>query len=56
MQRIPYLLVVGAREMENGTLAVRTRDGEDLGTMALDAFQDHLARDIASRGRSCLEN
>ena len=56
LQRIPYLLVVGAREMENGTLAVRTRDGEDLGTMALDAFQDHLARDIASRGRSCLEN
>ena len=56
LQRIPYLLIVGAREMENGTLAVRTRDGEDLGTMALDAFQDHLARDIASRGRSCLEN
>ena len=56
LQRIPYLLVVGAREMENGTLAVRTRDGEDLGTMALDTFQGHLARDIASRGRSCLEN
>jgi len=56
LQRIPYLLVVGAREMENDTVAVRTRDGEDLGSLSLTNFQDHLATDIASRGRSSLEN
>jgi threonyl-tRNA synthetase len=56
LQRIPYLLVVGAREMENATVAVRTRGGKDLGSLSLEAFQDHLAADIASRGRSCLEN
>ena len=56
LQRIPYLLVVGAREMENGTLAVRTRGGEDLGSMSLQDFKAHLAADIASRGRTCLEN
>jgi threonyl-tRNA synthetase len=38
MQRIPYLLVIGDREKETGSVAVRTRSGEDLGTMALDDF------------------
>ena len=33
LQRVPYLLVVGDREKENGAVAVRTRSGEDLGTM-----------------------
>jgi threonyl-tRNA synthetase len=56
LQRIPYLLIVGAREMENDTVAVRTRDGEDLGSLSLTNFQDHLTADIASRGRSSLEN
>jgi threonyl-tRNA synthetase len=41
MQRIPYLLVVGDREKETGSVAVRTRSGEDLGTMPL---QDFIAR------------
>jgi len=35
LQRIPYLLVVGAREMEHSTVAVRTRAGEDLGSLPL---------------------
>jgi len=35
LQRVPYLLVVGTREMENGTVAVRTRAGEDLGSLPL---------------------
>ncbi|MBB5207215.1 threonine--tRNA ligase [Chiayiivirga flava] len=38
MQRTPYLLVVGDREMENGAVAVRTRTGDDLGSMKLEDF------------------
>ena len=38
LQAIPYLLVVGDREVENGEVAVRTQSGEDLGTMAIDDF------------------
>ena len=38
LQAVPYLLVVGDREVENGELAVRTQSGEDLGTMPIDAF------------------
>lgn len=36
MQRVPYLLVVGDKEIENGTVAVRTRDGKDFGSMAVE--------------------
>jgi len=42
LQRVPYLLVVGDREMETGQLAVRARSGEDLGSMTLDQFADRL--------------
>ncbi|MBB5016538.1 threonine--tRNA ligase [Rehaibacterium terrae] len=38
LQKVPYLLVVGDREKEHGAVAVRTRSGEDLGTMSLDDF------------------
>ena len=38
MQRYPYILVVGDREMENGEVAVRKRGGEDLGSMSVEAF------------------
>ena len=38
LQAVPYLLVVGNREVENGELAVRTQSGEDLGTMPIDTF------------------
>ena len=50
MQRIPYLLVVGQREAQNGTVAVRTRDGEDQGTFEVDDFVEKLRQEIASRG------
>ena len=56
IQRIPYLLVVGDKEAESGTVAVRTRHGEDLGSMDLDALNAHLADDVARRGRISLEN
>lgn len=52
LQRVPYLLVVGEKEAQNATVAVRTRTGEDLGAMTLDAFRDRLDRDTASHGFS----
>ncbi|MDZ7662846.1 threonine--tRNA ligase [Thiohalophilus sp.] len=55
LQRIPYLLVIGDREVENSTVAVRTRTGEDLGSLPLDEFIGHLEQEIASRGRILLE-
>jgi threonyl-tRNA synthetase len=55
MQRIPYMLILGAREVDDSTVAVRTRDGEDLGAMPLERFLERLGRDIAYRGRHILE-
>ncbi len=40
LQKVPYLLVVGDKEVESDSVAVRTRSGENLGTMAVDAFAD----------------
>jgi threonyl-tRNA synthetase len=50
LARVPFLLVIGDREVEEGAVAVRSRDGEDLGSMSLDAFSQHLAAEIAQRG------
>ncbi|MEM1401871.1 MAG: threonine--tRNA ligase [Pseudomonadota bacterium] len=47
LQAIPYLLVVGDREMANGEVAVRTQRGEDLGTMPVDAFIAHVQNDVS---------
>ncbi len=55
LQRVPYLLVIGDREVEQQAVAVRTRGGEDLGSMTLDALVEHLTAEIASRGRTFLE-
>ncbi|HJO10792.1 MAG: threonine--tRNA ligase [Gammaproteobacteria bacterium] len=52
LQKIPYLLVVGDKEVESGTVAVRKRGGEDLGTMTFDDFCKHLSQDVASFGRT----
>ena len=56
IQRVPYLLVVGDREAESGSVAVRTRGGKDLGVMTADTFAERLAAEIASRGRTVLED
>jgi threonyl-tRNA synthetase len=56
LQGVPYLLIVGGREVENSTVAVRTRRGEDLGVLSIGAFAERLASDIASRGRVVLED
>ena len=52
MQKTPYLLVAGDREAQSGTVSVRKRGGEDLGTMTLDAFCGHLGDDVAEYGRT----
>lgn len=48
LQRVPYLLVVGDRERDNGMVAVRTRGGEDLGTMSVAAFAERLRNEHAA--------
>jgi len=52
IQKIPFLLVAGDRELENGEVSVRTREGNDLGIMSIDAFVSYLANDISRFGRS----
>ena len=51
LQRVPYLLVVGDREVETETFSVRSRAGKDLGSMTLDAFTQLLNDDISQLGR-----
>jgi threonyl-tRNA synthetase len=55
LQRVPYLLVAGDREAGSNTLAVRTRNGQDLGAMSLEEIASKLGREVASRGRIVLE-
>jgi len=49
MQKLPYLLVVGDKEMAAGAVAVRARGGQDLGAMSLDAFVQKILGDIANK-------
>jgi threonyl-tRNA synthetase len=51
IQRVPYLLVVGDKEVETGNVAVRARKGQDLGSLSVDAFVELIEKDIANRGR-----
>ena len=55
LAKIPYLLVVGDKEVETQSVAVRTRDGKDLGTMTLADFAEYLRQDVGSRGFFALE-
>ena len=50
MQKVPYQLVAGDREKEQGLIAVRNRSGEDLGTMTLEAFVEKLRSEIPPVG------
>jgi threonyl-tRNA synthetase len=56
LQRVPYLLVVGDREAESNTVAVRTRGGEDLGSMSIDDFALRLNTEVAGHGQTTLED
>jgi len=49
LQKIPYILVVGDKEMQGGQVAVRARGGVDLGVMPRDTFAARLAEDVAQR-------
>jgi threonyl-tRNA synthetase len=49
LQRIPYLLVIGDKEVENEQVAVRTREGKDQGVMSLKTLSDMLHREIAAK-------
>ncbi|MEY3551145.1 MAG: hypothetical protein RL520_1813 [Pseudomonadota bacterium] len=49
MQKLPYILVMGDKEMAAGTVAVRARGNTDLGVMTLEAFSQKLASDIATK-------
>ena len=51
LQKVPYMLVVGGREMENGTVSVRTRANEDRGAQPLDQFIAHATELIASKSQ-----
>ena len=50
LQKVPYMLVVGAKEREAGVVSVRERTGGDVGQMSVAAFVDHLRREVESRG------
>ncbi len=52
LQKIPYMLVVGDRDMENGTVSVRTRGGEDLGAMTPDEFMSKCLYEIATKAKN----
>jgi threonyl-tRNA synthetase len=50
LQKMPYLLVAGEREMQSVQVAVRTRKGEDLGSMPLQVFIERLRGEVYSKG------
>ncbi|MCQ8103199.1 threonine--tRNA ligase [Methylomonas sp. SURF-2] len=49
MQRVPYLLIIGDKELDNQTVSVRTQQGEDLGSLAISALIERLNAEIADR-------
>ena len=49
LEKIPYMLVVGDRDMENGTVSPRRRSGEDLGAMSLDGFAAMLKEEVDTK-------
>ena len=56
IQRVPYMLVIGDRELESNSVSVRTRAGEDLGSMSVDALIERLVGETLQRGGSILED
>ncbi len=55
LQRVPYLLVAGDKEVAANLISVRTRSGKDLGTMTPETFAERLRVELDSRGRQLLE-
>ena len=55
IQRIPYLLVVGNREVESGAVSVRTQKGEDLGSMTVETFAELLNKEVSAKSKTVSE-
>ncbi len=55
LQRVPYLLVAGDKEVAANQISVRTRNGKDLGTMSPETFAERLRIELDSRGRRTME-
>ena len=55
IQRIPYLLVVGNREVEGSAVSVRTQKGEDLGSMTVEAFADLMNKEVSTKSQTVSE-
>jgi threonyl-tRNA synthetase len=55
LQRVPYLLVAGDKEVAANTVSVRTRSGKDLGSMPVETFAERLRVELDSRGRQSME-
>lgn len=51
LQKVPYMIVVGAKELEEGTVSVRSRKGEDCGSMPIDEMLDRLSKEIRDKAR-----
>ncbi|HIT57275.1 MAG TPA: threonine--tRNA ligase [Candidatus Galloscillospira stercoripullorum] len=51
LEKVPYMLVVGYRDMENGTVSVRRRSGEDMGAMSLEGFSALLREAVDTKAR-----
>ena len=56
LQRVPYLLVAGDREVESRSVSVRTRDGKDLGVLTLEELNLMLNNEVANRGRGAVNS
>nr|VFK48296.1 MAG: threonyl-tRNA synthetase [Candidatus Kentron sp. TC] len=50
LQRVPYLLIIGDREVDQNKVAVRTRDGEDKGAMTLSGFVELIEKEVGGHG------
>src|SRR5579883_28043 len=56
LARVPYMLVVGDKEVAADTLSVRSRGGRDLGAMSMETFSERFRTELESRGRRTLED
>ncbi len=56
LQRVPYMLVVGDKEVAANSIAVRSRGGRDLGAMSVETFSERFRTELESRGRRSLED
>ena len=49
LEKVPYMLILGDKEKENGTISVRHRSEGDLGAMTVEAFTERLAKDVREK-------